>query len=204
MSPRLRPSTLALGPLGLGLLACSGGLVDCGRAAHTVIPAVREIDPEYATEPVDCSQDYPTEAARGCAIREISCGDVVLGNNTNGIEAFDEDFYQHKACTPQRHSYSKGPEAIYSLNIPANTWVDVVLASDCVDLDVFSANWDNPRKCPTPSHVNVTQCEADVTDRGGKITITTVDRPEAHLVWVDGKEGATGNFRLTVRCRTYR
>lgn len=204
MSPARQRRLFTLAPAAAFLLACSGGLVDCGRTVNKVIPAVREIDPEYATEPIDCKKPYESEAPLGCAIREVQCGDVIVGNTSNGIMHFDESFYQHKACTPERHEYGLAPESIYALNIPANTWVDVLLASDCVDLDVFSANWDNPRKCPTPSHVNVTQCEADVTERGGKITITTVDRPEAHLLWVDGKRGATGNFRLTVNCRRYR
>jgi hypothetical protein len=188
---------------GVVLLACSGSFVDCGRAAHKVVPGVREIDPEYATEPVDCDAEYPMESPRGCSIRTISCGETILGNNSTGIQHFDERFYQPKACTPERHSYDEAPESPYMLEIPPYTWVDIVLASDCVDLDVFSANWDEPNRCPTPSHVNVNQCEADVTTRGGKITITTVAKPEHHLIWVDGKKGATGNFRLTVNCREY-
>ena len=39
--------------------------------------------------------------------------------------------------------------------------------------------------------------------RGGGVRINTVDRAETTIV-VDGKDGATGNFRLRVECRQYR
>jgi hypothetical protein len=39
---------------------------------------------------------------------------------------------------------------------------------------------------------------------GGTIRITSVDKPESHLIIVDGKKGVTGNFRLSVKCTTYR
>lgn len=185
------------------LLAC-GGLVDCGRTVNKVIPAVREIDPEFNTEPVDCDEDFPKPTPRGCSIQNITCGSVIEANNDNDFFHFDGDFYVSKACTVERNGYDKGPDSPYFLELPANTWADITLASDCADLDIFSATWDRPNQCPTPSHTNINQCEGDVSRRGGKITITTVGNPESHLVWVDGKFGATGNYRMEVHCRQYR
>jgi hypothetical protein len=197
------------GRLTLGLaaplvLACGGGLTNCGRAVHKVVPAVEELDPEYATEPIDCGEPYPTGSLRGVYIKELRCGDSITGNTAKGEKHFDESFYQAQKCTPERHGYDLAPEASYWLEVPPNTWADVVLASDCVDLDIFSANWDRKNQFPTKSHVNITQCEGDTSSRGGTITITTVNQPESHLVWVDGKMGATGNFRIDVRCHNYR
>lgn len=203
-SPSRRSLWATVVPLLPMVLACSGGFTNCGRTVHKIIPAVEKLDPEYATEPVDCGDPYPTPGVRGCFIQELRCGDSIEGNNSDGITHFDESFYQAQKCTPERHAYKKGPEAPYWLIVPANTWADVTLASDCVDLDIFSANWDRKTECPTKSHVNITQCEADTTPRGGTITITTVDRAESHLVWIDGKYGATGNFRIDVKCRKYR
>ncbi len=205
-TPQRRGLPLAFVWLGTALpivLAC-GGAVDCGRTVNKVVPAIRELDPEYNTEPVDCDIDYPSPSPRGCAIEELRCDSVVMGNTNTGFSHFDEEFYQAQKCTPERHGYRSSPEAPYSLVLPANTWADIILVSDCADLDVFSATWDNPAKCPTPSHTNINQCEADTSRRGGTIVITTVDKPEKHLVWVDGKNGATGNFRLEVKCRLYR
>ncbi len=200
--PRGRTLLAALVPL---VLACGGGaFTNCGRAVHKVVPAVEELDPEYATEPIDCGEPYPTGALRGSYIQEIRCGDSITGNTSKGEKHFDESFYQAQKCTPERHSYELAPEAPYRLIVPENTWADITLASDCVDLDIFSANWDDKRRFPTKSHVNITQCEGDTSPRGGTITITTVNQPEAHLVWVDGKVGATGNFRIDVNCRKYR
>ena len=184
------------------LLAC-GGVLDCGRTVNKVIPAVREIDPDFNTEPIDCDNDYPAPTPKGCYIEKISCDSVIEANNESGFRHFDETFYQAHYCTPERHGYADGQDSPYVLDVPPNTWVDVVLTSDCVDLDVFSASWDKPTKCPTASHTNI-NCEADTTRRGGSITITSVNRPEKHLVWVDGKHGAVGNYRLEVKCRTYR
>jgi hypothetical protein len=186
------------------LLACSGIPLTCGRTVNKVIPAVREIDPDFDTDPVDCEPDFPKTSPKGCSIANITCGSIIEGNNDNRFHKFDGNFYVSKACTPERHSYEKGPDAPYFLELPANVWADIHLVSDCADLDIFSATWDRPHQCPTPSHTNINQCEADVSRRGGKITITTVSKPETHLVWVDGKYGATGTFRLEVKCREYR
>jgi hypothetical protein len=182
------------------LLACGGLPLNCGRTVNKVIPVVREFD----TEPVDCDRDFPKAAPKGCSIATLHCGSVVEGNNDNSFYQFDGSFYVSQKCTPERHDYDKGPDAPYFLELPSNTWAEIVLASDCADLDIFSATWDRPNKCPTPSHTNINQCEADVSRRGGQILITTVDKPETHLVWVDGKYGAVGNFRLEVKCREYR
>lgn len=199
--PALVATVFALAP---AVLACGGGMLNCGRTVHKVIPAVQEIDAEYATEPIDCDHDYPSPAPRGCSIETITCKSIIEGNTHTGFKVFGPEFTQAQKCTPERHGYEKSEEAPYFLELPPNTWADIVLVSDCVDLDVFSATWDNPRKCPTKSHTNINQCEADTSRGGGSITITTVNKPETHLVWVDGKNGATGNFRLEVKCRVYR
>ena len=185
------------------LLACSGIPLTCGRTVNKVIPAVREIDPDFDTVPVDCDPEFPSTAPRGCSITTLTCGSIVEGNNDTEFYRFDGSFYVAKACTPEHHGYDKGPDAPYALELPSNIWADIHLVSDCADLDIFSATWDRPSQCPTPSHA-INQCEADVSRRGGKITITTVNKPEQHLVWVDGKYGATGNYRLEVKCREYR
>ncbi len=185
------------------VLACSG--TDIGRTINEVVPSVREVDPEFATEKVPCDEPFSTPAPKGCAMATLSCGDQVQGNNAFGEQNYDDAFYVGKFCGPQRHQYEEAPEAIYLLEVPGNVQADVTLSSDCVDLDIASISVppDATNRCPTLSHA-VQVCEMDQGRGGGSVRITTVDRAETHLIVVDGKKGVTGNFRLRVDCRTYR
>lgn len=185
------------------VLACGG--TDLGRQVNKVIPAVREVDREFATEPVACDEPYRTPSPSGCAMQTISCNSEVEGNNRFGDNNFDDDFYVSKFCGTQRHAYDESPEAIYLLTLPGNVQADITLTSDCGDLDLASVSTspDATNRCPTISHT-VQVCEMDQGGRGGSVRITTVDRPENHFIVVDGKNGFTGNFRLRVDCKTYR
>jgi hypothetical protein len=183
------------------VLACSA--VDCGRTVNKVVPAVREIDPEYNTDPVDCDPPVQMASTKGCAQGVITCGSTVEGNNGGGRARFDDDFYQHMLCTPQRNHYDEAGEAVYRLELPADVLAKVTLISDCAELDVASYRWEEDGRCPNVKHPRA-QCEMDTSDRGGSIEIATVNQPENHLVIIDGQDGGVGNFRLKVECRTYR
>ena len=200
---RRHPLLLLLAAAAPVALACSG--TDLGRTINEVVPAVREIDKEYATEKVQCDTPIQTAPPKGCAIREISCGDEVEGNNRFGEKHYDDEFYVSKFCGVQKNQYDDATEAIYLLSVPSNVQADVVLTSDCVDLDIASISVppDAVNRCPTISH-SVQVCEMDQGRGGGSVRITTVDRSETHFVVIDGKDGQTGNFRLRVDCRNYR
>lgn len=187
----------------VAILACSG--TDVGRTLNEVVPAVREVNPEFNTEKVDCSEPFETPPPNGCAMAQLSCGDEIRGNNRYGEHNYGDEFYVKKFCGTQRHSYQDSPEAIFLLSVPANVEANVILASDCADLDISSISVppDTTARCPTLSHA-VQVCEMDQKRGGGSIRINTVDRAETHFVVVDGKDGATGNFRLRVECRQYR
>jgi hypothetical protein len=195
--PLLLPLILGVG----SLLACS--TVDIGRKINKVIPAIREIDSEYDTEPVECDPPFPMARPHGCAQEEITCGSIVEGNSGETGSNFDDDFYQHHMCTPERNQYDQSPEAVYLLSLPPDVLATLTLVSDCADLDLASYRWEGSGKCPTARH-NRAQCEMDISDRGGSIDIATVNTGEHHLIIIDGKKGAEGNFRLQVKCRTYR
>jgi hypothetical protein len=183
------------------LLACS--MNTCGRAAHKVVPAVREIDPAFATEAVPCEEKVPMPSQKGCAMQDLSCGDEVLGSTTFGPSLFDDDFYQTMMCAPAREQYRDSPEAIYRLTIPADIRAKVTLVSDCADLDLATYRWEETGRCPTSKHPRA-QCEMNTGRGGGTVIVQTVGSPEHHLVIVDGKHGERGNFRLRVDCETYR
>jgi hypothetical protein len=150
----------------------------------------------------DCDQDLKQPAA-DCALALIPCGGSVEASNAGQGKRFDDDFYQSKYCTPQRHRYADSPEAIWAIDLPADTQADVVLHTDCVDLDLFSIRWPELGSCPSRSSGSG-ECEGSTRSGDDTVRITTVNRAERHLIWVDGKAGATGNFRIEVQCRTYR
>lgn len=150
----------------------------------------------------DCELDLKQPAA-DCAIAMLKCDSAVEASNAGQGKRFDDDFYQSKYCTPQRHRYADSPEAIWAIDLPADTQADVILHTDCVDLDLFSIRWPESTSCPSRSS-GAGECEGSTKSGDDTVRITTVNRAERHLLWVDGKEGATGNFRLEVKCRNYR
>jgi hypothetical protein len=194
-------SLITLTLLGGALLACGGS--SCGRNVAKVVPAVGAANPEYTVEPVDCDPPITLPAAQGCSQKTITCGDTVAGNNATGRYHFEDDFYTGKFCSPERHDYENSPEAVFLLNIPGDVQADVTMVSDCEDLDLASVQWNDRTRCPTINHTTG-PCEMSTKRGGGTIRITSVDKPESHLIIVDGKKGVTGNFRLSVKCTTYR
>lgn len=149
-----------------------------------------------------CAADMKLPAA-DCAVAVIGCGATVEGSNAGQGKRFDDAFTTAKYCTPQRHHYGDSPEAIWALDVPENTKVDVVLRTECADLDLFSIRWAEASSCPSAGS-QTGECEASTRKGDDTVRITTVDRAERHLVWVDGKDGAIGNFKLEVRCGEYR
>lgn len=203
-----RPLALVVAGLSAFALACGSGnnsLREATRQVSKVVPVVEKVADEVTREPVACEPAFTTSQARGCTSQTITCGSVVEGNNTNQPRRWGDQFYVSAFCTPQRHYYEEAGEAVYRLELPPNIAADIRLDSDCADLDVVSMSWADTSSCPTEAHTGrIRQCEMNTDSAGGKIRITTVNEPEVHVVAVDGKQGATGNFRLTVTCSTYR
>jgi len=184
------------------LLSCDGA----GFYAAKMIPALEQVDPSWGEVPVDCEASHaPPSANYGCIHKKIKCNTVLEDTTRGGESHFDDDFYQQGFCTPQRNDYEESPEAIYQLRVPPNTLVDMRLDSNCADLDLAAMSW-NETRCPTLKHAPAIQreCEMDTQFGGGTLRLTTVKNPQTYLIAVDGKDGANGNFRLTVNCRNYR
>lgn len=187
------------------LAGCGNNTVqEATRQVAKVVPAVEKISDEVTREPVQCEQPFKTDQPRGCTSQTITCGSVVEGNNANMPRHFSDQFYVTHFCTPQRHYYEESGEALYRMEVPANTQADIRLDSDCADLDVSSMGWADTSECPAENTTRLAECEMDTKPGGGKIRVTTVDKPQVFVVAVDGKQGATGNFRLTVTCSNYR
>lgn len=152
---------------------------------------------------VDCDADLTVPKARGCAIARIACGESIEGSNHGQAGHFGDDFYRSKFCTPRAASYADGPEAVYALTVPANMQADITLDSPCDDLDLFSVRWSSADRCPSVS-TSTGECEGSTKGAVDTVRIVSVGRDEEHLVWVDGKKGAEGNFALRVDCRPAR
>jgi hypothetical protein len=192
--------------LGALLAGCgSGGVSEIRRQVGKVVPAVEKAGAELTREKVPCEPAFKTPTPSGCSIQSLTCGSVVEGSTVGQGRRWGDDFYQSAFCTPYRHAYEEGPEAVYRLEVPANIQADVRLDSDCAELDVVSMSWTDTSSCPTLSHTTrIRECEMDTHDGGGSIRMTTVNDPQVYLLAVDGQRGEEGNFRLTVTCRTYR
>jgi hypothetical protein len=215
------PRTIVLGIFSIALFACSGlpfqdaatpspETSKASKASPTSAPKATqttrvgdpaEVNPE-PTGPMDCEEDLKLPPA-DCTVGVLTCGATVRASNAGQGKRFDDDFYRQKHCTPEIHDYGASPEAIWALEVPANTQADLVLRSECEDLDLFSIRWPEVGSCPTRSSATG-ECEGSTRSGGDATKITTVDRAERHLVWVDGKDAAIGNFSIEVRCHQYR
>lgn len=208
MSKRFLLLCLVLGLLAVWILACGSGnnsVREATRQVAKVVPVVEKVSDELTREPVQCDTPIKTPAPRGCTSQTLTCGSVVEGNNSGMPRHWGDEYYVEAFCTPERHYYEEAGEATYRLELPPNIQADIRLDSDCADLDVVSMSWADTTSCPGLPHTGrIRQCEMDTHSGGGKIRITTVNEPEVHILAVDGKQGAEGNFRLTVTCSTYR
>lgn len=190
------------------LFACD----DLRKAATIVVPSIEDVKPSWA-RPVDCEDNrvaVPATKKRAFADR-IFC-DVnqkepitIEGTTVGGKNLMGDGFYQKAACTPARtYFFRNSPEAMYQLQIAPNTLAEIRLDSNCADLDPFAYRWERSSP-PTEQHARVSDsCEMDTDVGDGKIVVTTVNNEQTYLIGVDGKDGAEGNFRLTIVCRSYR
>ncbi|MCB9766268.1 MAG: hypothetical protein H6739_41215 [Alphaproteobacteria bacterium] len=184
-----------------------GGQPSDDGAAEDAAPrprsATEEIFASFRGESLDraCDDDALSEVpvSANCVSGTLSCGGSVEGHLKGGENHWDDDFYRGKYCTPLPQKYD-GPERVYRFDVPAEHLVQVELISPCEDLDLFAMVWSDTSRCPREEHL-VSECEADVTSGGGKVTIYTDRNPKTYLVGVDGKHGATGPFKLVARCK---
>lgn len=180
------------------------GCDNFGTTIARVAPVLEVVNPEYAAVPLPCDEAIPTsQPGPSCVIDELTCGDVIEGSTIAGSRKFGDGIYYNAYCTVERNHYDNAPEATYRLLVPANRQAHVRLDSNCVDLDVAAIAWEETDRCPTEQH-NILECEMDVSPGGGTITVATVNRPQRYILTVDGKNAASGNFRLTVSCNEYR
>lgn len=152
-----RPLPATLLAIALGCLACSTGpknpkyseeivgreVVHAGQTAAEVnqpsaqadapAPTTSRAGASQAPPPsaeVDCGASLPAPAA-GAVTDTLQCGGTVTGTTEGGTSSFGDDFYQRAFCSPARQHYDDAPEAVYRLEVPANTQATVELHSPC-------------------------------------------------------------------------
>ncbi len=190
---RLRWAVMGVGFIGIVL-----GCAQVDTYKQKAVSLAEQARRKATTPPMPCDAKVPDDPATSCVTGKLWCGATVEGTTLGGHHDWDGDFYNAKFCTPGG-DYS-GPERVYALDVPEYTSAIVELQSDCVDLDLFAFafTWSSG-DCPGMDH-NIPNCDSNVASGGGEIELQTFQNPGAYLIGVDGKNGESGTFRLTVRC----
>jgi hypothetical protein len=182
----------------LGTIGCLAlGCADAQKAAEKVRDAAVGVKEEATRERLACDADVPRPLVDGCLSGTLTCGSSVTGTTEGGESALADTFYAGSFCFPAGDDRS-GPERVYLFEAPANQDVRIRLDSDCVDLDVAAVAWNYDGSCPTENHL-VPECESSGSRGGGSVRLN-VFHARDYLLVVDGKQRATGTFRLTVDC----
>ncbi len=180
--------------VGLGLLAVACGPATCVR--DQLSAEVASFEEDVAGPPLVCDET-PGAPASGCISGTLTCGSAVTGTTRGGESNQGDPFYAAAFCFPSGDRHD-GAERVYLLEAPPHMDVQVKLDSPCVDLDVAAVAWNYDGRCPTENHP-VPECEGSNARGGGTLRLNTFQARD-YLVFVDGKNGAEGNFRLAVSC----
>lgn len=183
----------------LFLLACGGGPVDVAAAGvEADLGALAQVG---AGVTVDCGSTTAGPPAQDCVSGVLACGATVSGTTLGGDSTWGDEFYASAFCFPPGGDHS-GSERVYTLQAPAYTEVTVQMRSSCADLDLVAMT-SSVQGCPSPKHL-VSECEGDTKLSGDGMVKIQSFAPHTYLVGVDGKNGAVGEFELTVSCKPLR
>ncbi len=152
---------------------------------------------KVTTPPMSCDAAVSTDPPVNCLSGTITCGQTIEGTTVGGGAHWNDDFYAGAFCFPAGDGRS-GPERVYEFRAPAYADVRVRLQSDCVELDVAAIAWDYDGTCPGVNHP-IPECEGDAKPGGGQLHLTSF-KERGYLIAIEGKQGASGAFRLSVEC----
>jgi len=189
--------------LALAALLAMSGCDSLGPSMARFIPVLEYVDEEWAPITMECEKLYSSRKPKQCVSKTIQCGETIRGNNKMGRSKWSSDFYRKATCLAVSSAGGHGgPEMVYRVTVPKHTRAKAELKSDCADLDVFALRWnDRELECPKMGHAQrVGECQADLSPRGGRASMTATTKEETYLISVDGKGGVYGNFELTIAC----
>ncbi len=181
-------------------LGASAALVlACGPArcvGDQLSAEVASLEEDAVGTPLICDETVGAPPS-GCISGTLTCGSSVAGTTRGGDSLVSDPFYAGSFCFPagDRHD---GAERVYLFEAPPQTDVQVKLDSPCADLDIAAVAWNYDGRCPTENHP-VPECEASNARGGATLRLNTFQARD-YLIFVDGKQGAEGSFRLQVSC----
>ena len=128
----------------------------------------------------------------------------IQGTTIGGQKNFDNNFWVMSYCTPQRRGFGKSPEAIFRVELPAHSSVEILLTPLCdADLVPFSFPWNN-KTCPDADQRIGTSCDlwspSATSTRPREHKVYTTKNPQTFFIGVEGLDGDQGNFDLTLQC----
>ena len=126
----------------------------------------------------------PTPVVTSCDdIEMLNCGDSVTGNTNTGINTFEEHDEQISEWT--------GPELVYQF-ITDTATVNISLTGLSADLDIYLLS-----ACGDPVNNEIAFSEnSDTNDE----LITSTLSPGFYFIMIDGYDGATSPFSLSLTC----
>ncbi len=135
----------------------------------------------------------------GCFSGTLTCGSTLTGHTRNGGSRWEGPFYQRKFCSAVVDPY-KGEERAYRFQMERQQRAIIKLTSDCEDLDLFVLQWTGDT-CPGMSH-SISNCDSDITSKGGSIELEAITHPRNFLIVVEGKGGVDAPFELSAECHS--
>ncbi len=160
--------------------------------------------PNWADLNIDCDAsvaDLTWDSGTCQADTTLSCGDSVIATNEGGPSQLDGSAYaSFWACAVVGTSNYTGPEQHFFVEHPGTGYIRIALDSPCEDLDLFVVRWDGG-SC-LHKDLSIVECEGQVSSGGGWVYIWN-NEPSAYIVVVDGPNGETGPYGVTVNCEDY-
>lgn len=187
---RVGPWTLAT----TGALALACGPARC--VGDRLRAEVASLEEDATGSPLNCDET-PGAPPSSCISGTLTCGGTVAGTTRGGDSNVSDPFYAGAFCFPSGDRHD-GAERVYLLEAPPQMDVQVNLDSPCADLDIAAVAWNYDGRCPTENHP-VPECEGSNARGGATLRLNTFQARD-YLIFVDGKDGAEGNFRLQVSC----
>ncbi len=126
----------------------------------------------------------------------INCGDCVTGSTSGFSNDYDANY---------PNGIAHGPDAVYSLTITEQTWVEFRLEAD------FWVNFTVASTCDISAHDILypfsSECDVSMTCGGFDFPARAFDsavvlNPGTYFIWIDSYYESFGNYALEVNCVT--
>ena len=159
--------------------------------------------PNWADLDIDCDApvDDLTWDSSTCIANELECGDSIVATNVGGPSTLDGGAYaSFWACAVVGTDSYTGSEQHFYFTHPGTGYIRIGLDSPCEDLDLFAVRFDGG-SC-LQEGISIVECDGQVSSGGGWFYIWN-NEPAGYVIVVDGANGETGPYGVTVNCDDY-